>query len=100
MIAIARKIMVAAYHILLNGEMFHPSDYEEVTIEQEVKDGSPESKPSKNENPLSKNQMIQKDLHSLMSSNVEDVEPETVSMLMTLLEMQGYDTSHLQMRQR
>ena len=39
-IAIARKLLVAIYHMILTGEIFNPSDYEETT----------NSKPSKNKN--------------------------------------------------
>lgn len=39
-IAIARKILVAIYHIILTGEVFNPSDFEKVT----------NSNPSKNKN--------------------------------------------------
>ncbi len=39
-IAIARKLLVAIYHMIMTGEIFNPSDYEEVT----------NPKPSKNKN--------------------------------------------------
>lgn len=89
LIAICRKMMIAAYHMLKTGSVFDPSDYEEVTVRQEQK-AEHETNEVKETRKKVLGKRIKNSLKEMIANHHEPLEQDMAKLLIELLSRNGY----------